>query len=192
MSGPDEHEDLPAVDHTTMGEGSTHHELVGSFDLDGVSITAFGSSRHSPIAAAALLRATAAAAGARLHDASTVDLVAATIAAECWMSALNAKNLTQPVRHGTAAVAALAALLARAAGIAEVQDCPALAGAEQDVKMIHQVENLAKWATTVVGVDASEVLRRAAADLSAGSNDSRLEAMAGLLVIVADNQDRPN
>jgi hypothetical protein len=174
MFGPENHDDRADADPALVaGDKSV--------------VTAFGSSRRSPIAAAALLRATAAAAGAGLRDASDVDLVAATIAAECWMSALNAKSLAQPVRYGTPAVAALAALLARAAGIAEVQECPALAAAEQDVDKIRQVEMLGGWAVQLLGVEAPEVLRRAAADLSAGSLDFRLEAMAGLLIIVAEN-----
>ena len=152
-------------------------------------VTAFGSLRHNPTSAAALLRARAAAAGASLKDAEKVDLVASTIGAECWMFAVNASSLNQPVRHGVSAVAALAAILARAAGSAEVQECPPLDAAELDTRKIQQVEQLVIWVNNMVPGSVHEVFRRAAADLSAGMQDSRFEAMAGLLNIIADTCD---
>ena len=170
-------------DHVRFGDGSP--ETVA----ETVAVTAFGSLRHNPTAAAALLRARAAAAGATLHEAGQLDLVASTIAAECWMFAMNASSLNQPVRHGKAAVAALAAILARAAGSAEVQECPPLDAAELDTKKIQQVEQLVIWVNDMLPGSVHEVFRRAAADLSAGAPDPRFEAMAGLLNIVADTCD---
>jgi len=152
-------------------------------------VTAFGSLRHNPTAAAALLRARAAAAGATLRPAVKIDLVASTIGAECWMFTVNASSLNQPVRHGSSAVAALAAILARAAGSAEVQECPPLEAAELDTEKIQQVEQLVIWVNSMVPGSVHEVFRRAAADLSAGTPDSRFEAMAGLLNIIADTCD---
>ena len=152
-------------------------------------ITAFGSLRHNPTSASALLRARAAAAGATLREADKIDLVASTIGAECWMFTVKASSLNQPVRHGSDAVAALAAILARAAGLAEVQECPPLDRAELDTKKIQQVEQLVLWVNNMVPGSVHEVFRRAAADLSAGTPDLRFEAMAGLLNIIADTCD---
>jgi hypothetical protein len=146
----------------------------------------FGSSLQSPTAAAALLRARAAAAGAAVVPATAVDKVAAVLGAEGWMCAYGTESLAVPVRHGSVAVNALAAILTRAAGLAEVHGVPLLAAASTDSAVLRRLETMADWAERMIGADAPEALRRAAGDLAVACEDNRVEAVAGTLVIIAD------
>jgi hypothetical protein len=156
-------------------------------DAEGTTMTTrFGSSLHSPTAAAALLRARAAAAGAAVVTASPLDLVAAVVGAEGWMCAFATNSLAVPVRHGGTAVTALAAILTRAAGLAEVHGVPLLAAASNDAAVLRRLELMADWADRMIGPDAPEALRRAAGDLSVACEDGRVEAVAGTLTIIAD------
>lgn len=150
--------------------------------------TLFGSSRKTAISAGSLLRARAAAAGAQLKQVDGIDLVAGVIATECWMIALHSTTLGHPVKHGSSAVKALAAILARVAGHSEVQVSPTLIGSKYSAGRIRALELLADWADLILGQDGSLALHRAAADLSAGSEDPRIEDIASLLVIIADNR----
>jgi len=54
--------------------------------------------------------------GAPHVGAAEVDLVAAVVAAECWMAALDAENLAYAAAKGPDAIASAAAILARACG----------------------------------------------------------------------------
>lgn len=148
--------------------------------------TRFGSSLQSPTAAAAMLRARAAAAGAEIRPASPTDLVAAVIGAEGWMSAFTSTSLAVPVRHGNVAVNALAAILTRAAGLAEAHDAPLVATASNDTEVLRRLEELAHWAERMIGPEAPDALRRAAGDLAVSCEDARVEAVAGTLAIIAD------
>jgi hypothetical protein len=150
------------------------------------STTRFGSSLQSPTAAAALLRARAAAAGAGVVQATEVDLVAAVVGAEGWMYAFGTDSLAVPVRHGGSAVSALAAILTRAAGLAEVHSVPVLAAASSDAKVLRRLEMLADWSERMIGEEAPEALRRAAGDLSVACEDVRIERVVGTLTIIAD------
>lgn len=146
----------------------------------------FGSSLRSPTAAAALLRARAAAAGAQIVPASPIDLVAAVIGAEGWMAAFATDSLAVPVKHGDVAVNTLAAVLTRASGLAEVHEAPVLAAASNEARTLRRLEQLAVWADHMVGAQAPEALRRAAGDLRVGCGDQRIEAVVGTLTIIAD------
>lgn len=155
-------------------------------DSNGWGTTRFGSALSSPTAAAALLRARAAAAGASITAATSTDLVAAVVGAEGWMCAFGTDSLAVPVRHGTSAVSALAAILTRAAGLADVHAAPLLASASNDVAVLRRLEVLAAWAQDMIGDSAPEAMRRAAGDLSVACADTRVEMVVGTLSIIAD------
>lgn len=79
-------------------------------------LTRYGEPRLPLIRAAAPLRARAAAAGLTLVAVDEVTLTAAVLGAELWCVALGTTDLARPARHGPGALAALAAVVRRAAG----------------------------------------------------------------------------
>jgi hypothetical protein len=150
---------------------------TATFPLDGdTPHTRYGAGAGDLASAAGVLRARATAGGVTLLDTSEVDLAAAVIAADAWLWTLNTGDLRHPATHGPGAVAVLAAALARAAGhrryiTGTVLDdvTPAVSG-----EAVELIDSYRRWATSQVGAPSgSAVLRRAAADLSAGHGIAR-------------------
>ncbi len=134
----------------------------------------------------AQLRARASRFGAALEPAQGIDAhdaAAAIIGVDAWMVALQATDLERPSRYGTAAVAALARLLARAAGQAlsddEEDELPSA-----DVRHLARAARYAAWVQRLE-LDAATVLQRAATDLQTGSGNERLSSMAAALAATA-------
>lgn len=150
-----------------------------------VAATRFGSTWDSLDRAVSALRARASAAGVDLESASPVDRAAAVIAADAWMRVHDTDTLETPIRFGRAAVAALAAILARAAGQATNHAAAAWpAGSDAGVH-VEAVEFYWQWAD-VNTPDPGEVLARASADLAAAGAASAVASVAALLATHAE------
>lgn len=78
--------------------------------------TLFGGLWYPAGAAASVLRARASRFGAQLSPTALPHQVAAVIGADLWLFAFNTPSFDQPQRYGHAGVAALSAVLSRAAG----------------------------------------------------------------------------
>lgn len=148
--------------------------------------TRYGTS-WEPVHALAQLRARAVRHGAELVPAVDVlldDALAAALAADAWMWALAATDLHLPARHGSAAVTALARVLARAAGqVTGFESYDADEPAPQ--VMLARAEAYGSWAAAYGG-DAAVALLTAAWDLGQLPADPRLAAMASALAATAN------
>lgn len=152
------------------------------------SCTRYGADATDPNRAGSVLRARAAAGGVSVQAAGPLDLAAATVAADAWLWLCGTDTFDHPAAHGQAALTALAAILSRAAGHRRY-----ITGVLFDVERVDlhpesfdAVESYLRWAEQHTGEGAG-VLRRAAADLSAGFDlertrtERRLSAFASLL-----------
>jgi hypothetical protein len=106
-------------------------------------------------------------------------IAAAMVGVDAWMFALSASDLESPARHGTAAVAALARLLTRAAGN-PMSDEPADTAVVVPDAIGGRVEAYSQW-IHMVGLDVAKVLGSSASDLAFGSDNDRLAEMAAAL-----------
>lgn len=130
--------------------------------------------------------------GAEDLGASDLDLVAAVIGAEAWLAALDADNLAYAAAKGPDAIAAAAALLARACGHGVTTmpldpDWPTLRFPLD--RVIDAVRRGRAWSDAVLGVDAwSEVTARVVTDLAfhAGGGTKTHDASLLLGVRMAD------
>lgn len=157
-------------------------------------VTRYGADAGDVGRAAAVLRARAAAGGLTLADADTADLAASVIAADAWLWLCKTDSFDHPAAYGPAAVAALAAILARAGGHRRYLTGEAFGVMEVDLEpeSIDAAESYRSWADTVCG-QPEATLRRAAADLAAGAEDAltrqemRLAAFASLLDVTGNS-----
>lgn len=153
---------------------------------DQVAATRFGAALGDPRASSALLRALAARHGITLQPASDVDLIAATIAADAWLTAFNARAFDGPERHGQPAVRALAAVLLRAAGgAAGTTNLPAGPCSYRD-EVIALAERYSDWAAEHID-DPAQALRAAASDLAQAGALGTLAQVAQVLLLAADD-----
>jgi hypothetical protein len=133
-----------------------------------------------------VLRAKASAVGLALHEVSDVDLAAAAIAADAWMLVTHATSLERPAAQGAAAVRALTAVLSRAAGDA-FDEPDETVEASLDPALVSAADGYALWASSQLGEDGPEALRRAASDLAHAGPTGPLAAFSELLAISADH-----
>lgn len=151
-----------------------------------LTVTSFGSLWLPANRAVSALRAHALRHGAELRPAPLPVTAPAVIAADLWMRALGADTLTTPARFGSPAVAALSAILARAAGHPEHQPAQ-VAPATCPEGWLVAVELYREW-TQRIGVATSYTLKTAAADLAHGAADPTLAAASALLVTASEEE----
>jgi hypothetical protein len=146
------------------------------------TLTSYGSTFDTPQRAAAVLRALASRFGADLAHASPVDLVAAAIAADAWVLALDADTLGDPSVLDVDTREALANVLVRAAGSrCGDEGPPAHWSPSMDPHHLAAVDRYRDWAVEVLGDhEAPDALRRAASDLTV---PGRLGEVAALLAL---------
>lgn len=161
--------------------------------------TSGGMTRYGAVAsdlrqAAGILRARASRSDVDiLPQVSDIDLAAAVVAADAWMWLLRTDTFERAGQHGPAAVAALAAAVARAAGHRMyitgtiLDDIPV----DTHPDSLDAADSYRAWAGDNTP-DPGAVLRRTAADLSAGAGgemtgqERRLTGFAALLEATAD------
>ncbi len=155
--------------------------------VDGRSCTRLGASTSDPVQAASVLRAWATRLGHPVVAATPADLVAATIASDCWAFALGADSLTQAASFGPASLGAISAAVARAAGYPE-PTMPILPGREASERrmpgLTTSVRDWRAWAELQLGRrEAGGSLIAAAGDLVWGGGDEdRLAHLARTLL----------
>jgi hypothetical protein len=155
--------------------------------VDGRSSTRLGASTVDPVQAASVLRAWATRLGHPVAAASPQDLVAATVAADCWAFALGADSLTQAASFGPASLGAISAAVARAAGFAE-PSMPILPGPDATERRMAGLSSALldwkSWAELQLGRrDAATAVAAAAGDLVwGGGNEDRLSRLARTLL----------
>lgn len=123
----------------------------------------FGASTASPQQASSILRAIGRSNGIQTRPAAELNLIAAAYGAELWCRVFNTTTLAYPSVHGTPAVRALSAVLARACG--HRGDAPAV-----DVLLPEDDE---AWDALTAGLDIESreaVLHRVLLDLSYGDD----------------------
>lgn len=119
--------------------------------------------------AAVVLHQQAAYLGVRGCAAGELDTVAAVIAAECWMAALDCEDLAYAAAKGPDAIASAAAILARVCGegvptMPLDPDWPALKFPME--KLLDAARRARAWSDRVLGEDAwNEVVGRVVTDL---------------------------
>lgn len=167
---------------------------------DAAGSTRFGASWATPARAAAVLRASASAAGVPLGAAGGDDAVAAVLAAHTTLAAIGGISPRHIQHAGTDTIRAYAAALTRAAGRAamacqDVTDehvqlllaaAPSVASLPDAVLL--ELEGAARWARTHASCP-QQVLRAAAADVAAGARSPKLAAAAQLLSVLADSDE---
>jgi hypothetical protein len=129
-----------------------------------------------------VLRARASRLGAHLEPVATLqpeEVAAVMIGVDAWMRALGAADLSSPSRHGTAAIAALARLLTRAAGH-DLEDAPLEEHADPAEHASVLAARYHAWVLDL-GLDTRLVLEMAAGDLAFGAENTRLLQMASAL-----------
>jgi hypothetical protein len=115
-----------------------------------------------------------------------VDLLAAAVVVDAWSALLGGASLDDAAHHGPAAVAVLAAALARAAGhggeIVEVPrlECPTSQG------MLLLAEEHRSWVEELCPDAPAGVLLRAGSDLYAAGASTRFAAYGALLQVSAE------
>jgi hypothetical protein len=164
--------------------------------IDGLpsGLSRFGTPSTPVEKTAGWLRAKASGSGMELHAASQVDLTAACLGADAWILVYGASRpevgLDTPRRAGKQAVAAAAAIFARACGLGgESTVDPSLEDLDQSTidKWLPTAEGLTQWARAQIGdTAAATALRYAASDLCAAGERSPAAAFASLLVACAD------
>jgi hypothetical protein len=133
-----------------------------------------------------------------LREASQVDLTAACLGADSWLLVYGASRpevgLDTPRRAGKQAVAAAAAVFARACGLGGTSTVdPSLEELDQIRidEWLPVAEGLAGWARAQIGDTAAvTALRYAASDLCAAGETSPAAGFASLLVACADTLGR--
>jgi len=153
--------------------------------------TRYGSPRRPVRIATAVLRARAAANGARLRDTDELNLATAAVGADAWVALTGAQDLSTPAGFGPAATASLAAILARAAGHPGQQVEVPLETCASSMPLLRLAEEHVDWAYELVGTDAHQALIDAGSDLAAGGPDSAFAAYGCLLQVVAGEVARP-
>ena len=147
--------------------------------------TRYGAAWHPLRTPVGVLRARASRLGSTLQaDVGDVDALASAIGADLWMVALSADSLSNPARYGTPAVRALAAVLARSAGIPRVSADSIVvnqwATDEMLLRCEHYVAHIGRYDLSV-----AEVLGRVVADLWQGSADRRIQSAVAALLSVS-------
>lgn len=149
--------------------------------------TRFGSPSLPAEAASGVLRARARSRGVKLAQADMVDLAAAAVAADAWVALTGARSLDAAAGWGRNATAAVAALLARAAGhpspLAEapLEDCPV------SDDLLRLAEYHWEWAGLLAPGRAGDVLLRAASDLMAAGRGTLFSEYAALLHLLQES-----
>jgi hypothetical protein len=127
------------------------------------------SPESGPLDAATVLHQQAAHLGARGGCASDLDTVAAVIAAECWMAALDCEDLAYAAAKGPDAIASAAAILARVCGEGVLPmpldpDWPTLKFPME--KLLDAARRGRAWSDRILGEAAwGEVVARVVTDL---------------------------
>lgn len=169
--------------------------------MTALDLTAYGAAFTDPARTAALLRAHASAHDVTISPASRTDLTAAVLGAHTWLVVLSLPSLS--IVPGPAPAAALAAVLARAAGHAGT---PAAGPAELTDRACRLFDTLSvtadltpvsmrqvgaglEWVGEQVdGIERACALLLAAEDLATGGGHPNLAAAAYLLASEAYDQ----
>jgi hypothetical protein len=164
---------VPSRDRTDGGADTQN--MTFPVAVDGAPATRYGAAATGVADAVNVLRARAWRDGVTLAEASPVDLAAAVIGADAWMWLHHTDTLERPATHGRAAVASLAAILARAAGHRTYVTGDVFDDLPVDVRpdAAGMVDAYWAWLADHLGPGAVDaVFRRAAADLAAGAGDA--------------------
>ena len=165
--------------------GSDTGKMKNHPQLDQAPATSFGSTTDNLRQAAAVLRGQAGRRGMVLVDCDDVDLAAAVIGADAWMRVAAATELYDAPEYGRVAGEVYMHVLLRAAGCGSETPVASDSVATDDDTIV-VVDGYRRWATSLLGDDAAEALRRAAGDLSSGGLDTAFGAFGGVVAVAAD------
>lgn len=111
-----------------------------------------------------------------------VDAAASVVGADAWSLIVRSPSLAYPARHGDAAVRVLAAVLSRCSGSPPAHYVTDLTECAQDQVLLVAAEAHWSLAQALFPEAPTEVLARAASDLSAAGPRTAFSSYAALLL----------
>jgi hypothetical protein len=150
-----------------------------------VEKTRYGSPRIPAASACSVLRSHALKSNIVMLPATTVDMAAASLAADAWAALTGTSTIGNARNYGKSAVTVLAACIARACGQPgsnPVNYATQFASSDDSLRLVSEH---AAWATEMCPDASRLVLSRAASDLLAAGEETVYGRYAGLLIVVS-------